>query len=245
MIALDKNSNTVDCDNAELCLKRLVGKLSEVEIIMADREGKTNQMRKERDAERTCNEQLKKEIMKLKNELLQERTNSAQKEKKIRELEQGKLQNEGEYVSDLDERRRVSVPVASVRKQWEAQKLLQNGYPKDLTKLLDRRSNELLQQRQHYRIFEKRFQQERERCNKLERNIECVHHLLVDLLWVHKRHHGSRSEFKCNKVLMLGKTMKNHCTSFLLFGVSLVLVTLFVFLTMEEHFNLKTFISGQ
>ena len=58
---------------AQLCMKRLSRKLSEVEIVMTTQEGKANQMRKERDAERAENEQLKKEIIKLNNQLLKER----------------------------------------------------------------------------------------------------------------------------------------------------------------------------
>lgn len=44
---------------------------------MATQEGKANQMKKERDAERSENEQLKKEVRRLNNELLKEKTISA------------------------------------------------------------------------------------------------------------------------------------------------------------------------
>ena len=90
MIPLEKNTIPVDCDNVEFCLKRLSRKLSTVAVIMADREGRENQTRKERDAERAQNERLKKEVKKLKNALLCERTNSAQKDKKIKVLEHEK-----------------------------------------------------------------------------------------------------------------------------------------------------------
>lgn len=90
MIPLQKNTIPVDCDNVEFCLKRLSRKLSSVAVIMADREGRENQTRKERDVERAQNERLKKEVKKLKNELLCERTNSAQKDKKIKVLEHEK-----------------------------------------------------------------------------------------------------------------------------------------------------------
>lgn len=86
MVSTEQNAiaDPDHCDNAELCIKRLSRKLTEVEIVMTTQEGKTNQMRKERDAERAENERLRKEITKLNNELLRERTNSAQKEKEIR-----------------------------------------------------------------------------------------------------------------------------------------------------------------
>lgn len=44
---------------------------------MATQEGKANQMKKERDVERSENEHLKKEVRRLNNELLKERTISA------------------------------------------------------------------------------------------------------------------------------------------------------------------------
>lgn len=90
MIPLQKNTIPVDCDNVEFFLKRLSTKLSSVAVIMADREGRENQTRKERDVERAQNERLKKEVKKLKNQLLCERTNSAQKDKKIKVLEHEK-----------------------------------------------------------------------------------------------------------------------------------------------------------
>ena len=92
----------VKCDSPELCMKRLSKKVSEVEIILANQEGRKNQMRKERDAQRVENERLKKEITKLNNELLRERTNSAQKERQIRDLQNdttmdGKVKKAGNW----------------------------------------------------------------------------------------------------------------------------------------------------
>jgi len=105
-----------------------------------------------------------------------------------------------------------------------------------MKKLLDKRSNELLQQRQQYRIFENRFQQEAERCNKLERDLERLNQLLLDLLGLHGQYHSS-SVFQCNGIVILGKRMKRHCTALLLFSVSLVLVLLFVFLLLENDYK--------
>ena len=70
---------------------------------------------------------------------------------------------------------------------------------KDLRKLLDKRSDELLQQRQQYRIFENRFKQEELRCRRLEQDTECLKQLLVDLLSIHSRYHRSNM-FPCSKV---------------------------------------------
>jgi len=105
-----------------------------------------------------------------------------------------------------------------------------------MKKLLDKRSNELLQQRQQYRIFENRFQQEAQRCNKLDRDLERLNQLLVDLLGLHGQYHSS-SVFQCNGIVTLGKGMKGHCTALLLFSVSLVLVLLFVFLLLENDYK--------
>ena len=75
--------DTTEGDTAELCIERLTSKLSEVEIVMATNEGKVNQMRKERDAERAANERLQKEITKLNTERLRERMNFARRESEI------------------------------------------------------------------------------------------------------------------------------------------------------------------
>ena len=64
-------------------------------------------------------------------------------------------------------------------------------HPKDLRKLLDKKSNELLQQRQQYRIFENKFQGEVNRCTKLEQDTERLKQLLGDLLGIHGRFHRS------------------------------------------------------
>ena len=86
-------------DSAEVCFRRLSRKLSEVEIVMATQQGKANQMKKERDAERSENEQLKKEVRRLKNELLKEKTISAAlikrncKEENDKEITDGKQEN--------------------------------------------------------------------------------------------------------------------------------------------------------
>ncbi|XP_029202949.2 uncharacterized protein LOC114967120 [Acropora millepora] len=234
MIPLEKNTIPVDCDNVEFCLKRLSRKLSTVAVIMADREGRENQTRKERDAERAQNERLKKEVKKLKNALLCERTNSAQKDKKIKALEHEKSGGE-DHICDLKKGgRRGSICVASLWRQ-SAGSSWQN-HPKYLAELLDKRTNELLQQRQQNRIFEKR-------CNKLDGDIERVHHLLIDLVCLHKKHLASASELKCNRILGVGKSMNNNCTNKFLLSVSLVLFTLFVFLIIKEHFQFKEFIS--
>lgn len=58
------------------------------------------------------------------------------------------------YDLAMKRRRRGSLPVASMRRRGSA------DHHKDLRKLLDKRSDELLQQRQQYRIFENRFKQE-------------------------------------------------------------------------------------
>ena len=102
-MSLEQNCvDPVKCDSPGLCMKRLSKNVSEVEIILANQEGRTNQMRKERDAQRVENERLKKEITKLNNELLRERTNSAQKERQIRDLQNdttmdGKVKNAGNW----------------------------------------------------------------------------------------------------------------------------------------------------
>lgn len=83
-------------DAAELCIERLSRKLAEVEIVMATSEGKANQMRKERDAARTTNERLRKEITRLNNELFKVRMNTALKEVEIREEQDSKDGTNGE-----------------------------------------------------------------------------------------------------------------------------------------------------
>lgn len=216
-------------------MKRLSRKLSEVEIVMTTQEGKANQMRKERDAERAENEQLKKEIIKLNNQLLKERMMiSASIKRNITEQQDETVtdgkQESGDMDFALSHTRRGSLPVTSVWKQ--------NGrrgsqdHPKDLRKLLDRRSNDLLQQRQQYRIFENRFQKQADRCDKLDRDLERLSQLLVKLLGLHGRHHGC-SVFQHNNIVMLGRKIKLHCTNLLLFSITLVLVLLFVFLALE------------
>lgn len=66
---------------------------------MATQEGKANQMKKERDAEKSENEQLKKEVRRLNNELLKEKTISAAlikrncKEESDKEVTDGKQEN--------------------------------------------------------------------------------------------------------------------------------------------------------
>lgn len=142
--------------------------------------------------------------------------------------------NSGEIDGDLSQRRRVSLPVSSMWKQIGRKS--SQDLPKDMKKLLDKRSNELLQQRQQYRIFENRFRQEADRCSKIDRDLERVNQLLADLLWLHGKYHGS-SEFKCNNIVMLGKGMKLHCKTLLLFGVMVALVVFFVLLVFENHFK--------
>lgn len=66
-----------DGDTAELCIERLLTKLSEVEIVMTAHEGRANQMRKERDAANATNERLQKEITKMKSILLRNKWSSA------------------------------------------------------------------------------------------------------------------------------------------------------------------------
>ena len=76
-------------DSAELCIERLTRKLSEVEAIVTASEGKANHMRKERDAAKTENEKLQKEVARLKNELLKVQMNSALKEKEVTDAKDG------------------------------------------------------------------------------------------------------------------------------------------------------------
>lgn len=97
------------------------------------------------------------------------------------------------YDLAMKRRRRGSLPVASMRRRGSA------DHHKDLRKLLDKRSDELLQQRQQYRIFENRFKQEELRCRRLEQDTERLKQLLVDLLSIHSRYHRSYM-FPCSKV---------------------------------------------
>ena len=78
--------NGDDSQAAELCIERLTRKLSEVEAIVTASEGKANHMRKERDAAKTENEKLQKEVARLKNELLKVQINSALKEKEVTDV---------------------------------------------------------------------------------------------------------------------------------------------------------------
>jgi len=75
-----------EVDAAELCIERLTSKLSEVEAVVKASEGKANHLRKERDAAKTENEKLRKEVARLQNELLKVRMNSALKDKEITEV---------------------------------------------------------------------------------------------------------------------------------------------------------------
>ena len=90
----------------------------------------------------------------------------------------------------VDQKRRGSLPVSAMWRQTGARRGALD-HPKDLRKLLDKKSNELLQQRQQYRIFENKFQGEVNRCSKLEQDTECLKQLLVDLLGIHGRFHRS------------------------------------------------------
>lgn len=83
-IPLEGNESPQDC------AKRLSRRLSEYEAASIDTAGRANQLRKERDAERTINQKLRKEIEKLSNQLLRERTTSAQLVKEVKILENKK-----------------------------------------------------------------------------------------------------------------------------------------------------------
>lgn len=113
----------------------------------------------------------------------------------------------GSIDSDLlvDQKRRGSLPVSAMWRQTGRKGIF--DHPKDLRKLLDKRSNELLQQRQQYRIFENKFQDEANRCSKLEQDTERLKQLLVDLLGIHGRYHRSYvfqcSNFKAVVILVL------------------------------------------
>jgi len=181
-------------DSAELCIERLTRKLSEVEAVVTASEGKANHMRKERDAAKTENEKLRKEVARLKNELLKVRMNSALKEKEITDVLDVKDGSKGTGYIDsdhlVDQKRRGSLPVSTMWRQTGARRGIFD-HPKDLRKLLDKKSNELVQHRQQYRIFENKFQDEVNRCSKLEQDTECLKQLLVDLLGIHGRYHRS------------------------------------------------------
>ena len=102
------------------------------------------------------------------------------------------LHKPGNINSDnlVDQKRRGSLPVSATWRQTGARRGAFD-HPKDLRKLLEKRSNELLQQRQQYRIFENKFQGEVNRCSKLEQDTERLKQLLIDLLGIHGRVHRS------------------------------------------------------
>ena len=127
----------------------------------------------------------------------------------------------GSINSDLfmSQRRRGSLPVTSLRRRDSA------DHPRDLRKLLDKRSNELLQQRQQYRIFENRFKQEEDRCRKLEQDTERLKQLLVDLLSIHSRYHRYHV-FPCN----------NTTAVVICVLIALTLIGMFMFPLNENRF---------
>jgi len=90
----------------------------------------------------------------------------------------------------VDQSRRRSLPGSAMWKQTGARKGVFD-HSKDLRKLLDKKSNELVQHRQQYRMFENKFHDEVNRCSKLEQDTERLKQLLVDLLGIHGRHHRS------------------------------------------------------
>ena len=102
------------------------------------------------------------------------------------------LNHTGNIDCDLSltsQNRRCSLPVAAKWAQAGRRGSLDKS--KDLRKLLDKRSNEILQQRQQYRIFENKFKGEAERCSKLEQDTERLKQLMAELLGIHGRYHHS------------------------------------------------------
>ncbi|XP_078364398.1 uncharacterized protein LOC144648816 [Oculina patagonica] len=191
-----------DGDTAELCIERLSRKLSEVEVVMATSEGKANQLKKERDVARKANERLRKEVTRLNNELLKVRMNAALNEMEIiEELDDKDGANGAGYIDGAfltSQNRRRSLPVTARWRQTGRRGSLDQ--PADLRKLLDKRSNELLQQRQQYRIFENKFHCEAKRCSKLEQDTKRLKQLVQDLLGIHDgRYHRSSGVLSCSK----------------------------------------------
>lgn len=112
--------------------------------------------------------------------------------------------------------RRRSLPVTARWRQTGRRVSL--DHPTDLRKLLDKRSNELLQQRQQYRIFENKFQCEAERCSKLEQDTERLKKLVLDLLGIHdERYHRSSGVLPCS----------NYTAVFLLVLIAVTLIVAF------------------
>ena len=74
-------------DNPEECINRLLVKLSKVETAMVASEGRANQIRKERDAEKATNEKLRKQLAKLTNDLLRKRMESDEYEREVKQRE--------------------------------------------------------------------------------------------------------------------------------------------------------------
>ena len=124
----------------------------------------------------------------------------------------------------VDQKRRGSLPVSAMCRQTGARRGAFD-HPKDLRKLLDKRSNELVQQRQQYRIFENKFQDEVSRCSKLEQDTERLKQLLVDLLGIHGRCHRSYV-FPCS----------NFTAVVFLVLIGFTLITTFVFAVNDYQF---------
>ncbi|XP_031573927.1 uncharacterized protein LOC116307761 [Actinia tenebrosa] len=94
-------------ETPEDCAKRLSRRLSEYEAASIDIEGRANQLRKERDAERALNQKLHKEVEKLSNQLLHERTTNALLAKKVKMLEN---KDDDEVKTDPDNMDASSIP---------------------------------------------------------------------------------------------------------------------------------------
>lgn len=124
----------------------------------------------------------------------------------------------------VDQKRRGSLPVSTMWRQTGARRGIFD-HPKDLRKLLDKKSNELVQHRQQYRIFENKCQDEVNRCSKLEQDTECLKQLLVDLLGIHGRYHRSYV-FPCS----------NFSAVVFLVLIFLTLIATFVFVMNNYHF---------
>ena len=124
----------------------------------------------------------------------------------------------------VDQKRRGSLPVSTMWRQTGTRRGILD-HSKDLRKLLDKRSNELVQQRQQYRIFENKFQDEVNRCSKLEQDTERLKQLLVDLLGIHGRYHRFYV-FPCS----------NFKTMVFLVLISFTLIATFVFAMNDYQF---------